>query len=333
MKTWVPLDGDAILTRDNFIFYTFGYEHPPRRVFAFLKYIPSMYRSRFPLRFLKKNWKLGAVELSRPQRLYAAKDFQTLTQVFRRDFPDYLHFCPFRQKEVISPPIDLIKEVYEPNQRLQALLREERRDELQEKALRLIALLSTASGIPLEDFGLHGSIALNMHTAQSDIDFVVYGSGNFRRIEVAVNRLATERKLGRVGKNWGQYLDKTFVYNAVRKPDEVRAEYGDYRYTPVESVKFRCVVEDDNQAMFRPAIYSIRRYQPFTQASQLDSEHIPTFVVSMIGRYRNVARKSQHIEVTGVLERVDHLKTDRAHYQVVVGSATQENEYICPLSN
>jgi predicted nucleotidyltransferase len=91
MKTWVPLDGDTILTSDNFIFYTFGYEHPPHRIFAFLRYIQSTYRSPFPLRFLQKQWKLGTVKLSRLQRLYAAKDF-----------PNYLYFCPFHQREVIS---------------------------------------------------------------------------------------------------------------------------------------------------------------------------------------------------------------------------------------
>jgi hypothetical protein len=334
MKTWIPMDGDAFLTRDNFIFYTFGYEHPPNRVFAFLKYVPSMCKSRFPLKFLKRQWKLGTIELSRPQKLYTAKGFQTLTNVFRQNFPDYLYFCPFRQKEIISPLINLNKEVYVPNECLQTLLRVKRTDRLQEKALRLIALLSTESDISFEDFGIHGSIALNTHTAQSDIDLVVYGSENFRKLEVTITRLTEERKLRKVGRNRGQYEGKAFVYNAVRKPNEVKGnQYGNYQYTPIASVKFRCRVEDDSQAMFRPAVYSISHYQQLNQASKLKSESIPTTAISMIGCYRNIARKNQGIEVAGVLERVEHLKTGRAHYQVVVGSATQEDEYIWLLSN
>jgi len=333
MTAWSPKDGDAFLTDDNFIFYTFGYEHPSNRVFAFLKYIPSISKSRFPLQFLKQKWKLGTVELFRPQKLYTAKNLQMMIEVFRKDFPDYLYFCPFRQKEVISPPTSFIKQVYVPNQRLQVLLRERRRDRLQEHASKLVTLLSKETGIPVEDFGLHGSIALNMHTEQSDIDLVVYGSENFRKLEAAITRLAQKRKLFKLERNRGQYLDKVFVYNAVRKSDEIRAQYGDYKYTPSTSVKFHCIVEDDNQAMFRPAIYRISHYQPLNQPSELESERIPTVVVSMIGWYRNVARKSQLIEVAGMLERVECVKTGGSHYQVVVGSATQEDEYIWLLPN
>jgi len=331
MKPWVPVDGDAFITFDNMVFYTFGYEHPPNRVFAFLKYIPSIYKSRFPLRFFKRHWKLGAVKLSRPEELYTAKDFQTIAKAFRRDFPNYLYFCPFRQKEVISPSISLVKKVYTPNQSLQALLREKRRDRLQEKALRLITLLSTESDIPLDDFGLHGSIALNMHTSQSDIDVVVYGSQNFRKLETTVLKLTDEGRIVDVGKNRGLYMNKVFVYNAVRKQGEVKIHYGDYWYTPIKPQSFRCMVEDDSQAMFRPAIYTISNYQPLNKVSQLESKHTPKLVASMIGYYRNVARKDQNIEVAGMLERVEHLKTGKTHYQVVVGSATQEDEYIRPI--
>ena len=41
MENWKPRDGDTFVTKEGFIFYVFGYEHPPNRVFAFLKYIPS----------------------------------------------------------------------------------------------------------------------------------------------------------------------------------------------------------------------------------------------------------------------------------------------------
>jgi predicted nucleotidyltransferase len=40
----------------------------------------------------------------------------------------------------------------------------------------------------------------------------------------------------------------------------------------------------------------------------------------MIGCYRNVARKGQQIEVSGMLERVENTKTGKVTYQVVVGT-------------
>jgi len=327
------MDGDAFLTKHNFVFYTFGYEHPPEQVVAFLKYIPAQLQPFFPLRFIKRRWKLGSVELVRPEKLYSVKNFQKLTEIFRRDFPEYIKFCPFCQKELISPLKKLIKKVYVPKQCLDALFKEKRHDRLQELALKITSLLSIESGVPREDFGLHGSIALNMHSAESDIDLVVYGAQNFRRLETTINRLFKEGELDAARKNRGEYGDKVFVYNAVRKPEEIKVKYGDYKCAPVVPISFRCRVKDDSEAMFRPAIYQISDYQPLNSASRLKKAETPKTVVSMIGCYRNVARKSEKIEVSGILERVEHLKTGKVNYQVVVGSGTSEEEYIWQISN
>jgi len=327
------MDGDAFLTKHNFVFYTFGYEHPLERVSAFLKYIPTQLQPCFPLHFLTKRWKLGSIHLVRPETLYSAKDFQKLTEIFRRDFPEYVYFCPFRKKDLVSPPKSLIKRVYVPSQRLQALLKSRKRDRLQELAVEIISLLSAESRVPLEDFGLHGSIALNMHSAESDIDLVVYGAENFRRLEAAIKRLLKEGELDIARKNRGEYKGKVFVYNAVRKPKEVKVEYGDQKYLPISAVTFQCKVEDDNEAMFRPAIYQIGDYQPLNSVSRLEKTKTPNAVVSMIGCYRNVARKGESLEVSGVLEQVEQVKTGKVNYQVVVGSGTREEEYIWPISN
>jgi len=333
LNPWTPMDGDAFLTKHNFIFYTFGYEHPPERVSAFLKYIPTQLQPCFPLHFLKRRWKLGSAQLVRPEKLYSARNFRKLTEIFRRDFPEYVYFCPFRKKELVNPPKSLIKTVYVPSQRLQALFKRPKRDRLQELAVEIISLLSAKSRVSLEDFGLHGSIALDMHSAKSDIDLVVYGAENFRRLEGAVKRLFKEGELDSARKNRGEYKGKVFVYNAVRKQREVKVEYGAHKYLPISAVTFHCKVEDDNEAIFRPAIYQIGDYQPLNSVSRLEKTKIPKVVVSMIGCYRNVARKDQKIKVSGVLERVEQVKTGRVNYQVVVGSGTREEEYICPISD
>jgi len=327
------MDGDAFLTNHNFVFYTFGYEHPSERVTAFLKYIPAQIQQCFPLSFIKKRWKLGSVELVRPKKLYSAKNFQKLSRIFSRDFPEYVYLCPYRQKELVSPLKSLIKTVYEPNQCLKALIKEKKRDRLQKLALQIVDLLSAESKVPLEDFGLHGSLALNMHSAESDIDLVVYGSENFRKLEATVHRLFKAGKLGGVRKNRGEFKGKVFVYNAIRKPEEVKIQYGNHRYSPISTVTFRCRIEDDNEAMFRPAIYQISDYQPLNSASRLARAENPETAVSMIGCDRNVARKGDKIHVSGVLERVEHVKTGRINYQVVVGSGTSEEEHIWQVSS
>jgi len=338
LKTWIPRDGDAFLTKDNFVFYTFGYEHPPNRVFAFLKYVPSKLKPHFPLEFLSRHWKLGKNELTRPKQLYTASNFQKLLETFRRDFPDYVYFCPLRQKLLVAPLRSLIKRVYEPNQCLQKLLMKKRKDKLEAMTVELAKLLSTASGVPLEDLGVHGSIALNMHSSKSDVDLVVYGARNFRKVEKAVAKLVGEgrlkyhcsHRLDRFRKHRLKFEGKNFVYTAVRKPEEVTSKYGDHRYLQVKPIAFRCTVIDDSQAMFRPAIYRITNYRPLNPASEIPQNQKPSTVVSMVGLYRNVARKGEKIEVSGFLEQVEDTNSGKIHFQVVVGSGTFEDEYILP---
>jgi predicted nucleotidyltransferase len=242
-------------------------------------------------------------------------------------------------KEVLSVPYESIEKVYLPNEIMHKLFKTDRRDKLQEEAVDLVSLLSEESQVSLRDFGIHGSVGLNMHSQYSDIDLVVYGAQNFRKLEKAVDRLVEEdrimyvftKKIDRARKHRGRYKDRRFVYNAVRKPEEITAEYGRWRYIPVKNVTFSCVVGDDSETMFRPATYPVNDYQPDDSASELSDEQVPTKVLSMIGYYRNVARQGDKVKVSGTLERVENIETGEAYYQVVVGTATREKEYIEPL--
>ncbi len=341
METWTPRDGDTLITKDNFIFYTFGYEHPKERVFSFLKYIPSNLKAHFKLRFLKKHWKLGAVELLRPEKLYTLQNYQRILETFRKHFPHYVYFCPLRKKEIVNVPRQLIRKVYVPGESLQTLVERKRKDRLQKLALELTTFLSDESGVPFEDFGIHGSVGLSMHTVESDIDLVVYGSENFRNLEKTINRLVEEgtltyilnNKLDRARKHRGRYKGQKFVYNAVRKTEEITSKYGDHKYFPVKPVTFSSHIVDDNEAMFRPAVYQIREYEPLDSASRLLKNEIPEKVVSMIGCYRNVARRSEKARVSGTLERIENVETGDFDHQVVVGTGTRKDEYIWSLTS
>lgn len=339
LENWVPADGDTIVTQEGLIFNVFGYEHPDNRVFSFLKYIPSKFVKLFSVPFLERTWKYGQTELFRAEKLYTAQNYQAFVETFRKNFPDYVYFCPFRKKEVISTPHSLIKQVYIPKVCLSSLRQISKRDKLQQMTLDFIDLLSDESGIALEDFGVHGSVALNMHSSKSDIDIVVYGAQNFRKLEATIQRLVDVKTLSYLLNNRvdaarrfkGRYLDRIFMFNAIRKPDEVASKYGDYSYTSVAQAKFRCRVKDDSEAMFRPAIYEIENFTAVNSSSTFQNDVIPELVVSMIGCYRNVARRGDSIEVSGMLERVEENETGEIFHQVVVGTGTSEEEYIWPL--
>ena len=339
VKSWVPEDGDTFATKEGFIFNVFGYEHPEGRVFAFLKYIPARFKDFFYIKYLENTWTYKQNEIFRAERLYTAQNYQSFLETFRTNFPAYVHFCPFRNKEVISAPLDSVQEIYVPRECLHRILRLQDRDSLQNTTLDLIALLSKKSHASTEDFGIHGSIALNMHTSKSDIDLVVHGSHNFRKLEAAIDKLVITGTLSYVSKNRidaarrykGKYQGKLFMYNAVRKPEEINSKYGAFKYFPVTHVKFRCKVKDDTEAMFRPAVYKIEDYEPIGAASKLSKDTVPHTVVSMIGCYRNIARRGDKMRVSGMLEHVENVETGKTHHQVVVGTGASEEEHIWPL--
>jgi predicted nucleotidyltransferase len=327
------------VTKEGFIFNVFGYEHPESRVFAFLKYIPATFKNLFNIKYLESSWKYKKREVFRAEQLYTAQNYQSFLETFKNNFPDYVCFCPFRSKEIISAPIGSIAEVYVPKECLQRLATVRRKDTLQTVALNLIQVLSRESEINFTDFGIHGSIALNMYTPKSDIDLVIYGAKNFRKLETTIDKLSSGGALTYVSKNRidatrrykARYKGKLFMYNAVRKKEEIRSTYGLFRYLPIKHMEFRCSISDDAEAMFRPAIYEISDYEPTSTASKLKESAIPAFVVSMVGCYRNVARKGDTIRVSGMLERVENVETGNAFHQVVVGTGTGEDERIWPL--
>ena len=339
ISQWIPRDGETLLTKDGFIFYVFGYEHPKNRVFSFLKYINSSLANDFPIRFLKQKWNLDGLELSRPEKLYTVENYQKFLETLRKNFPNYLYCCPFRNKEVISVPLDRIKKIYLPGECLHAIFEKEKKDELQNETVELVSLLSKESKVAIQYFGIHGSVGLNMHSEYSDIDLVVYGSENFKLLESSINRLADEgifthvctKKIDYARKHRGRYNNRRFVYNAVRKYEEIDAPHGKIRYTPVKPVSFRCEVMDDNENMFRPAIYPIKNYHPDDSKSELHKDQFPARVLSMIGYYRNVARTGDIVKVSGTLERVENIETGTVSFQVVVGTGTREREYIEPI--
>ena len=336
---WVPVDGDTFVTKEGFIFNTFGYEHPDKRVFAFLNYIPAEFKALFHVDMLERTWTYGETRLFRAEKLYTAQNYQSFIATFRKNFPDYIYYCPLRHKELISAPLSSIKRVYVPKDCLRTLTKLEHPDTLQKTALNLISLLSKESGVGMEDFGIHGSIALNMHAPESDIDFVVYGAQNFRKVEATIARLVNAGMLSYIFGNrldmarrfQGRYLNKTFMFNATRKPEEVKTRYGMFRFSSIDPVRFQCTVSDDSETMFRPATYKIANYTPLDSASELPPDKIPDRVISNIGCYRNVARQGSEIKVSGKLERVEEIRTGDVFYQVVVGTATSEEEYIWPL--
>lgn len=323
-------DGDAVITIHGFVFYIFGYEHPEGGYNAFLKYVPEEHKAHLNLEWLPFRWRRRDKTLVRPKELYSPKTYGLLIDGFKRSFPEYVKFSEMLGRYLLFVPEELILEVHTPSRELLRLRRRGPRDELEAKALSLIDLLSQASGVSETFFGIHGSIALEMHHERSDIDIAVYGAMNYERVRKSLldleeaGRLELSRRnpIEKRRLNRGLYEDTTFVVNAVRRYREIDGKPRTYR--PIGMVEGEGVVASSPEAVFRPAIYRVEEFQPYGEGAR-DSISV---LVSMIGQHRGLLRHGERFQVRGVLEEARC--GDESWFRVVVGSATA-GEYLKPL--
>ena len=150
--------------------------------------------------------------------------------------------------------------------------------------------------------GLTGSLLFDLHTADSDIDLVVYGDGECRKVHAALTRLlddpssALRRPRGKelaaihavhredtplsaadfarlqAGKvNEGRFAGRPYFVRFVKLPEEVPERYGDPRFAPAGRALVEARVVDDRDALFTPC-----RYAAPTSALFLEGPRWPT---------------------------------------------------------
>ena len=337
-SNYIPRDGDIILTTDRFIFYVFGYDHPADRIIAYVKYIPKQLQSQFQLEWIPFEWNLAETTYVRPRQLYSPKIFTEIRKSFKEHYPSYLYQDPYVGKPLFVVPVSMISKVFVPEVQLRELLAKSSPNALEQEAIELIQLLSTKTGIALSDFGLHGSLSTGMSTDQSDIDIAIYGAGNYLKVKNIVFELYKENKMKYLNEietdelrmNKASYKGRKFVFNGIRKIQELHNTYGKYKYSPMRSIHFYCDVVKSMERMFRPAVYNIEEYFPADTKSLLVKKLWPSQVVSMIGEFRDIAKKGEEIEVQGLLEKVESVDSTEIYYRVVVGSGKGE-EFIWPV--
>jgi len=328
------IDGDIILTDENFIFYTFGYEHPSDRVFTYIKYIPQKHKQLFNIVYLSGQWKIEDTILLRPKNLYSKKNFEEIIRTLRKNFPFYIYKCPYNNKELVSVPISKIRTVFKPHDALMKLREKRTLKPIEATALEWIDLISKSSRIRLDDFGIHGSLSVGLQSQAPDIDVAIYGGNNFLKVKDTVEKSVDKRQMtylfenetDRIRRNKVLYKKKKVVFNAIKKPFEIHEKYGTIKRNAIKNVWFTAIVTSDKESMFKPAKYEIKEYFPLNRASEVNS-NVPISVTAMVGEYRRFAKKGDQIEVRGLLEEEIFFKDQKHRYRVVIGSG-RNDEFI-----
>ncbi|MBS7632132.1 hypothetical protein KEJ15_00700 [Candidatus Bathyarchaeota archaeon] len=328
-------EGDLVETLDNAIFDVKGLVHPPDRIVAFIRYFPQ-----------KSGWRKR--ETTAYRKIYP---LSSRFKLLKKMFPDYLVYDPVFDEILCEIPVEKVKKIHDPIKRLKEMRSSKTLDSIEGKALKLASLLKETAGVQWNSLGVSGSLLVELHLPASDIDPVVYGSKNCRKVYFALQdllhskhshftsytvsdlrRLFAFRSTDTKGSFedfvrtesrkflQGRFLGKDYFIRFVKDWNEVKEKYGNVRYVNIGRARIKATITDDSEAIFTPCIYRIGNVQPITGFAAETIEEI----VSFRGRFCEQAKKGETVIAEGKVERVVDRKHGSKHYRLLLGNRPED---------
>ncbi len=324
-------EGELVKTGNQVIFDVKGLVHPPKRIIAFPRYIPSPEGTR-----------RGEKELY--GKIYS---FNERFQFLKQNMSDLIVHDPVFDETLCEVPADTVVEQYDPVEKLRLLRTSNTLGDLERKVVHLTEELQEASGIPWSSIGISGSVLTGLTTVQSDVDPVVYGEENGRRAYEALEALLKDNAAGfkqyargglqtlfdfrskdtimsfedfaRVERRkafQGMYEGTDYFIRFVKDWSQVSEQYGDVCYKNAGYAKITATIADDSEALFTPCSY---RIENVTVAEGAKLEPIRE-IVSFRGRFCEQARNGEAVIAQGKVEHVTDKRKDQEYYRVILGN-------------
>ena len=171
-------EGDFIEDTNGLIFDVKGLIHPTDRIVAFPRFVPSLAGER-------KRAKLSY------KKIYA---FSERFALLEEKFPQYLVYDQVFSEHLCEVPVKAVKRHYRPADRLQKLRHGKELDEMESRTFQFAKLLKESANIEWGKIGVSGSVLVRLHKPDSDIDPIVYGSGNCRKVHSTLKGLSRDEK-------------------------------------------------------------------------------------------------------------------------------------------
>ena len=327
----MPREGDLIRTKNGVVFDVKGLIHPPDKIIAFPRFIPSNEGTR-----KGKNANYGKV--------YSLGDrFKYLQQ----NYPDLIVFDPVFGETLCEVPLDHIAKHYQPTEKLCSLLKAKQLTELENKALQLATRLKEKANIPWSAIGISGSIMVGLTTDVSDIDPLVYGTENSQKAYIALQKLRCEEDSGfkpytqeelhdlfdfrskdtqmsfedftvvESRKAFqGKFMGTDYFIRFVKDWGDFDEQYGDVCFKNSGYAKIVAITADSSDALFTPCTYKIKDVQVLEGPKLVPIAE----VVSFRGRFCQQAVDSEKIKAQGKVELVTNKKKGTEHYRLILGN-------------
>jgi uncharacterized protein len=323
-------------TTEGLFFAVKGFEHPPGRRIAVLRYMPDITGG---------DRRKGGTFY---RRLY---HFDEQEQHIRSTYPQYLAYDPVFQTTLQSVPESMVQKIYDPRQRFKELQQACTRTEIEEDAFAFLCLLQNRAQVPCSALGITGSLLIGMQTAKSDLDAVVFGTENCRKVYRALLRMLDERscpdvsrldsagmqqlfeqrvadtpmayeefvKLEKGKSNQGRFRQREYFVRFVRDAHEAGHAYGSLRYTPIGRAVITASIADDLDAIFTPCRY------PLSNVRLLEGplRSIPNEIISFRGRFCEQAHAWESVYASGTLERIEN-DQGSLHYRLLLGNHPED---------
>ncbi len=330
-------EGDFIETEEGLFFGVKGLLHPPDRIFAFLRYVPSPNGER----------KINGTNY---RKIYPLEDrFEYL----RNKYPEYISYSEKLDRKIQTVPINKIKKVYQPEKRIAELKKKKEKNlnNAEKKAVYLSNSIVEESGIKNNKIGITGSILVGLDKPDSDIDLVIYGEKEGRKSYSALKKLKKNRekisgynkqeaiqmakfrwgntglpieKLADIEKEkvlHGKIGKKDFFLRLVKDWNDIETNYRDVSYSRVGKSKIEGTVSDATDSIFTPNTYEIKK--PHTLNG--DDYRIEK-ITSYRGRFTEQANEGEKIRAKGRVEKV--CEKEKEYYRMILG---KPEEFLIPI--
>lgn len=330
-----PVEGYLIESVEGIIFDVKGLIHPPGRVIAFPRFIPSVKGTR-------------CREETRYRKIYSLKErFEFLD----KNLPEYIVYDHVFGTKMCEVPLERMKKIYNPVEGLRELYRKNSLESLESTALKCLEILQKEANVPWSSLGISGSILVGIYSESSDIDPVVYGVENCLKVHSALHKLLNQgdtlfkpyslkelrelydfrskdtfmdfmdfaavesRKVFQ-----GKFAGRDFFIRFVKDPSEIREQYGDVVYHDAGYVKIEANVLDDSEAIFTPCTYKLEDVKVVEGPNLYPIREIASFR----GRFCEQARKNERIIAQGKIEHVENRRTGEDYYRILLGNMPQD---------
>ncbi len=328
-------EGDLIRTTDNVIFDVKGLVHPPDKVIAFPRYIPSSAGTR-----------------GKPGSLY--NKVYNLAERFtylQHKTPQLIVMDPVFGEKLCEVPTAAINKHYNPITKLQTLRKGKKLQPLESKVVMLAQELKKEANISWDSIGISGSVMAGLFTLKSDIDPTIYGSRNCRKGYAALRTLLENKtshfkpyNRGELQELFdfrskdtlmsfeefrevetrkafqGKYDGTDYFVRFVKDWSEVTEQYGDIWYENAGYAKISATIADDTNALFTPCTYTISNVNIIEGTRQ----QCITEVASFRGRFCQQAAVGEKVIVQGKIERVTDKKQSLQHHRVIIGNRPED---------